>query len=270
MATDRGYPWLKMYPILLDDPRWLRLSDGAKALYFQLYLLAGKSDAGGLVVVGSDLATPEEIGFILRREVGIIEGQISELVGSTLLTQASEGLAVARFQDEQGPSHAEKREEWKDRQKRKREKFKNSNEELNKDQDEDEEEEVSRESRVTNADVTLESRVTNPPAPAFQEFKPSDPADRVWRKIKPASLTIPPTLRETVIPVIDAALSRHAHDEDATAAEGKTYFDAWCTRRGKDGKFYSPSGKGWIDWWAQGEIPTSVNASVPQFAEEYR
>ena len=100
-------------------------------------------------------------------------------------------------------------------------------------------------------------------AAASQTFS-SDPADRIWRIIKPGSLVIPPTLRESTIPVIDLALRRNGGDEQKTAVEGKTYFDAWCGRRGKDGKFYSPSGRGWIDWWAQGEIPSPHDGNSGQ------
>lgn len=104
------------------------------------------------------------------------------------------------------------------------------------------------------SDVNGDGDGEGTPAPA-PDFKPSDPADRVWRKIKPKSLTIPPTLRQSVIPIIDAALSRNKYDETVTAEEGKKYFDVWCGRRNKDGKFYSPHSTGWVDWWAQGGIP---------------
>lgn len=99
-------------------------------------------------------------------------------------------------------------------------------------------------------------------------FQPTDPADRVWRLIKPSSYNIPPTLRESVIPIIDAVLHRHKMDESKAAEEGKTYFDAWCKRRGKNGKYYSPNGTGWIDWWAQGEIPPKNGAGdEPHYSE---
>lgn len=110
-------------------------------------------------------------------------------------------------------------------------------------------------------------KIEIPAATTSQTFS-TDPADRIWRKIKPASLVIPPTLRETTIPVIDLALQKNGGDEDKTAAEGKIYFDAWCKRRGKDGKYYSPSGRGWLDWWAQGEIPPKNGAGdEPHYSE---
>ena len=110
--------------------------------------------------------------------------------------------------------------------------------------------------------VVVEGQKNENPA-ASKPFL-TDPADRIWRIIKPGSLVIPPTLRESTIPVIDLALRRNGGDEQKTANEGKTYFDAWCGRRGKDGKYYSPSGRGWIDWWASGEIPSQYDGNSGQ------
>ncbi len=96
---------------------------------------------------------------------------------------------------------------------------------------------------------------------------PTDPADRIWRKIKPASLVIPPSLRESVIPIIDEALRRNNQDEDKTAEEGKKYFDAYCKTRSKKGNFYSPNGTGWIDWWAQGSMPSNGKGGEHKYSE---
>lgn len=264
MATDRGYPWLKLHTSLLDDLRFMRLSDGARALYLTLYLLAGRADAGGLIVIGEDAASAEDIAYAIRRSLEHVEAQLTELEAAKLLTCAEDGYTISRFAAEQGPSQSERRAEWSERQKRKRAKFKNENLNLIKDLEEEEE---------GHTRITRESRVTNPSAaaspPSEKMASLSDPADRIWRMIKPSSLVIPPTLRDTVIPVIDAALSRCNHDEAATAAEGKTFFDAWCGTRGKDGKYYSPSGRGWIDWWSEGTIPTNGKAAAPAFQEVY-
>jgi len=161
MATDRGYPWLKFYPTLLDDPKYLRISNGAKARYIEFYLLAGKADAGGLVVIGDDVASAEDLAFVLHVELEQVEAHIAELLKSTLLTQSCGGYLITRFREEQGPSQADKRTEWKLRQDKKRGKFKPvpaislvtvpalDDEALVV------EEEVTRESRVTSRDVTV-------------------------------------------------------------------------------------------------------------------
>ena len=119
-----------------------------------------------------------------------------------------------------------------------------------------------------NADADADASGTQKKLPLAAA--PSDPADRIWRQIKSGSLTIPPSLRETVIPIIDEALRRNNLDEDITAAEGKKYYDAYCKTRSKQGSFYSPHGKGWIDWWAQGSIPKSGNGAGHTYAEEFK
>ncbi len=119
-----------------------------------------------------------------------------------------------------------------------------------------------------NADAEAEASETPKNLPLTTI--PSDPADRVWRKIKPGSLTIPPSLRESVMPIIDEALRRNKLDEDITAAEGKKYFDAYCKTRSKKGNFYSPHGTGWIDWWAQGSIPSNGNGSEHKYSEVHQ
>ena len=119
-----------------------------------------------------------------------------------------------------------------------------------------------------NAEAEAEASDPSSTPASPPPFQPTDPADRVWRLIKPSSYNIPPTLRESVIPIIDAVLHRHKMDESKAAEEGKTYFDAWCKRRGKNGKYYSPNGTGWIDWWAQGEIPPKNGAGdEPHYSE---
>jgi hypothetical protein len=90
---------------------------------------------------------------------------------------------------------------------------------------------------------------------------PPDVADRVWRGIVKKALVIPPSARERVVPVIDAALTRNGYDEDKTIAEGRRYYETWCSRRNKDGAFYSPHGLGWLDWWASGTIPEARNGN---------
>ena len=150
MSTDRGYPWLKVYTAHLDDLRFMRLSNAAKGLYFGVYLLAGKGDAGGLIVTGDDIATLEDIGFLLRTPSDEVDKLAAELIEAALLTKTEEGYSITRFQDEQGPSQATKRQEWNTRQKRKRARF-NKSEDSVKAIEEDEEGHtmVTQESRVT-------------------------------------------------------------------------------------------------------------------------
>src|SRR5690606_26006413 len=63
-----GYNWLKFRTNLLDTPKFIRLSDQAKAVYFETYLLAGKSDAGGLIVAADNPIGIEDIALLLHRQ----------------------------------------------------------------------------------------------------------------------------------------------------------------------------------------------------------
>lgn len=159
MTTERGYPWLKLWSTYGEDPRFLRLSDVARARYWDFYILAGKADAAGLIMLGNDVATVEDLAFILRREIKQVQEAINELVNASLLSPENGGWSITRFVDEQGPSMAEKREQWKERQMRKRSKLPGNAIEKDQDKDKEEDKEVTRESRVTHHTHTPPSAV---------------------------------------------------------------------------------------------------------------
>ena len=179
MTTDRGYPWLKMYPTWLDDPRYMRLSDGSKARSIEFYLLAGRADAGGLLVIGNDVATVDDLAFAVRQSVEAVAAQVEELIKSGLLAKTEDGFIITRFQEEQGPSQTDKRDDWRKRQQRKREKASGKQvpakaEALIEELSEEEAValegvlalEVTRESRVTIGDVTVTTPTLSPSAAA--------------------------------------------------------------------------------------------------------
>lgn len=113
-----GYPWLKMYTAWLDDPRFSRLSDTAKALYFEVYLLAGKSDAGGLVLAGDEPASIDDISYLLRRPGDEVWAGLAELQTNGFVDlDAESSVAVRRFVKEQGPSHTKEKARWSNNQK---------------------------------------------------------------------------------------------------------------------------------------------------------
>lgn len=161
MTTDRGYPWLKFYPTLPEDPKYLRLSDSARARYFELYLLAGKADSGGLLTAGDEIANTEDLAIMLRQPVETLQSHIEELFKSGLVLREGDGLLIKRFQEEQGPSQTEKRDEWKKRQDKHRGKFKEQNEDLNKDKEKEEEKEVTQTSRVTHTTEPTSSSLSS-------------------------------------------------------------------------------------------------------------
>ena len=182
MTTERGYPWLKLWTAYGEDPRFLRLSDAARARFWDLYILAGKADAGGLILAGDNIATLEDLAFILRRETDQVKAAVEELVNASLLTSEAGGWEIARFTEEQGPAQSEKRQKWKERQARKREKFgveelnKNSDSEEDQDQDQSKSKSKSKRSRESHARVTRDTHTATPAAGGMTEAE----ADEVW------------------------------------------------------------------------------------------
>ncbi len=119
-----GYPWLKLRTNLLENPRFVRLSDRAKALYFEVYLLAGKSDAAGLVVIADSPASVEDIAFILRRHEDAVNEGLAELQAAGLVSMDEKGRwYISRFTKEQGPSPEKERAQWRERTANKRDRI---------------------------------------------------------------------------------------------------------------------------------------------------
>jgi len=118
--TSNGYAWIKIRVNLLDDPKYMQLTDLAKTVYFECYLLAGRSDAGGLVLAGDDPATVQDLAWILRKADGDVQKALDQLQRAGLVDLTGDQVTVCRFASEQGPSMAEKREVWALRQAKRR------------------------------------------------------------------------------------------------------------------------------------------------------
>lgn len=119
--TSRGYGWLKIRTSLPDDPKYMRLSDLAKVTYFEAYIWAGRSDAGGLILAGDNPAKIDDLAWILRRTIDELQSGLDELESAGLVDLDDGHTIIARFANEQGPSMTDKREQWALRQRNKRE-----------------------------------------------------------------------------------------------------------------------------------------------------
>lgn len=115
-----GYLWIKFRTGLLDEPKFARMSDLAKAVYLELYLQAGKSDAGGLVLSSDELVGVEDIAYILHRTVLDLQTALDELQRAGFVAVQDGQVDVCRFASEQGPSPKVEREQWAMRQAKKR------------------------------------------------------------------------------------------------------------------------------------------------------
>ena len=118
-----GYPWLKFRTNLLDNPRFVKLSDRAKALYFELYLLAGKSDAAGLVEIADSPANIDDLAFILRRHADAVSEGLAELQAAGLVSVEAGEVTISRFTKEQGPSPEIERAKWRAKTAKKRDRI---------------------------------------------------------------------------------------------------------------------------------------------------
>lgn len=115
----RGYVWIKIRTNLVDNPKFMQLPNMAKSTYFELYLLAGKSDAFGLVLAGDGPATVQDIAWSLREADTDIQNALDELQRAGLI-DLDGGVTVTKFASEQGPTMAEKRKQWALRQAKRR------------------------------------------------------------------------------------------------------------------------------------------------------
>ncbi len=115
----RGYVWIKIRTNLVDNPKFMQLTDQAKSTYFELYLLAGKSDAFGLVLAGDVTATVQDLAWILRKSDADMQNALDELQRAELV-DLDGGVTVCKFGSEQGPTMAEKRRQWALRQAKRR------------------------------------------------------------------------------------------------------------------------------------------------------
>ena len=252
--SNNGYPWIKFYTSMLDDRKFLRLSDAARAHYFALYLLAGRSDAGGLLAVGEEIATIDDLEFALHLPEDTLEQHLRELITAGLIAEESEGgYTVTRFQDEQGSSHADTREAWNSRQQKRRDKLKGlpepepetkNEKNLNSDQIrldqnrvEESREEKKSDSRVSHEGVTRDNK--NPSTSSHSDWQ-----ERVFRAVTGLA----------GVPGGDAGLVKDAlnslgdrYESEAELVEYlQPFFNDWINKKGKNGKPYSPSNCAWL------------------------
>jgi len=129
-AKDRKpvYQWMKSYHSLLDNPRYMRLSLEAKAIYHDAYLLAGKAGAAGLLCDDFEEYDADDIAYLLRVEPQTTLKALEELLSAGMMERDGQGWRISRFLDEQGAEGDDdeiKRKEWRERQSAHRERIKN-------------------------------------------------------------------------------------------------------------------------------------------------
>jgi len=135
-----GLPWVKVWVEMLDDVKVGRLTESQRWRFIQLILLAAECDAAGALVTGDSPMTHGDVTWRLRCDIKDLEKDIKDMCSAGLIHLENGVIVVTRFAERQGPTQAEKRSQWRARQKARRERVKLEN--------------VTQESPVTHADVT--------------------------------------------------------------------------------------------------------------------
>jgi hypothetical protein len=91
-----------------------------------------------------------------------------------------------------------------------------------------------------------------PPAPS-PSSPPADAALRIYCGI--TGFVAAPGSADEWQPKIDGLYYQYGRDEQKTIEYCKPFYAAWCGRRTKDGRFYSKTSMGWLDWALAGEVP---------------
>jgi hypothetical protein len=116
MSNPPAMPWVKLHTNLLDDSRFARLDDSQKWRYVQLLMLAGKLDAGGYFIEHGQELTENDLAWKLRISPDAMQADLDALTRSSLACKNGHGWQIPGFEDEQGPTQADKRAAWKTRQ----------------------------------------------------------------------------------------------------------------------------------------------------------
>lgn len=161
-----GMPWLKLYVgDILNDATMTSLDDGAKWTFVQLLALAGECDAGGAFVFGGKPMPVNIIAWRLSMDAGILSQRIGDLVRAGKLSMDGENVIIPDFMDKQGPTQADRREEWRKRQAKHRNSQDSDDtdsrgESKNENENKEEEEELRVKSKEEEVEVDV-SRVTS-------------------------------------------------------------------------------------------------------------
>jgi len=235
--SSKGYNWIKIRTNLIDDPKYMRLSDVAKVTFFEAYLLAGKSDAGGLILAGDDPAMVHDLAWILRRSEADLQTALDELQRAGFVNLDDDQVAVCKFANEQGPDASEKRKQWALRQAKRRALAKGEawiEPEADAEQNQNQEPEKEKEKAVDaeqNKNQTKTKRVTH-------------------------------TSRDN-----HAVVTRDSIDDDVLTF-GNDVLDVWRELKGHD---YKPSQKFWQmiqDWHEAGVTKKHVKWALIQTIEQ--
>ena len=237
--SSKGYNWIKIRTNLIDDPKYMRLSDVAKVTFFEAYLLAGKSDAGGLILAGDDPAMVHDLAWILRRSEADLQNILDELQRAGFVNLDDDQVTVCKFANEQGPDASEKRKQWALRQAKRRA--------------------LAKGETWTEPDADAEQNQNQ--EPEKEKEKNTEP-DQEQIKNQTKTKRVTHTSRDN-----HAVVTRDSIDDDVLTF-GNDVLDVWRELKGHD---YKPSQKYWQmiqDWYDAGVTQKHVKWALIQTSEQ--
>ena len=237
--SSKGYNWIKIRTNLIDDPKYMRLSDVAKVTFFEAYLLAGKSDAGGLILAGDDPAMVHDLAWILRRSEADLQNILDELQRAGFVNLDDDQVTVCKFANEQGPDASAKRKEWALRQAKRRALAKGE----------------------TWIEPDADAEQNQNQEPEKEKEKNTEP-DQEQIKNQTKTKRVTHTSRDN-----HAVVTRDSIDDDVLTF-GNDVLDVWRELKGHD---YKPSQKFWQmiqDWHEAGVTKKHVKWALIQTIEQ--
>lgn len=235
--VSKGYNWIKIRTSLIDDPKYMRLSDLAKVTFYEVYLLAGKSDAGGLILAGDDPVMVQDLAWILRKADADVQNALDELQRAGFVNLDDDQVAVCKFANEQGPDASEKRKQWALRQAKRRA--------------------LARGETWIEPEVDAEQNQNQEPE---KEKEKAVDAEQIKNQTKTKRVTH--TSRDN-----HAVVTRDSIDDDVLTF-GNDVLDVWRELKGHD---YKPSQKYWQmiqDWYDAGVTKKHVKWALIQTSEQ--
>jgi len=109
--SSSSMPWIKLYVETLDDPKMGRLNDRLWRRSIEVFMLAGKTGAGGF------LPPIEDMAWILRTTPEELAAELEELARVNIVNQTEDGWCVTHFAVRQdADSNAERQRRYRERQ----------------------------------------------------------------------------------------------------------------------------------------------------------
>lgn len=263
--------WIKLYHEIIDDPKMGRLTDRLWRRTIELFLMAGDIDKTG------KLPAVDDLSWRLRVPIDDLETDLADLASVGILHKSNGSWIVTNFAKRQKPME---KDEYMRRLRNERQRDVFVTDKL-PDSDLDVTnplpEVTQKQKQIKNREEEEEERST----PSPQSFPTSEyehyqnngtPAieqiySQVTQQVGISSNAVDKVLNDLGI-VVDYF---KAKGEPVDTAQGQRVFAKWCNTTGKNGRRYSKTNPGWVQWWIDELAPLPVgdySADLPAYLTE--